>query len=165
MEEKFTFFHRGKFSQWAMCNFSVDSTDYNCAEQYMMASKAILFRDWESLDKIMASKLPKEQKALGRKVSNFNEVLWNHYSRHAVYYGNYAKFTQNKQFEKALLETVGTTLVEASPHDRLWGIGLDAGDPRAQKRETWRGKNWLGEVLTAVREDIILGVFVEHEWS
>ncbi|MGK4455917.1 NADAR family protein, partial [Klebsiella pneumoniae] len=68
---------------------------YNCTEQYMMAQKAKLFHDDESLAKIMAATSPKVQKALGRKVKNFDAAQWEFWGRSKVFDGNYAKFTQN----------------------------------------------------------------------
>ncbi len=152
--EKFTFFYGGPFSQWYMTDFVVGALTYNCAEQYMMAEKARLFGDGVTLLKIMTSKSPKEQKALGRRVENFDADVWNEVAKDIVYKGNYSKF-QDPGLKEILLWTRGTTLVEASPYDTIWGIGLDAMDQRAQNRDTWKGTNWLGEVLTKLREDLI----------
>jgi ribA/ribD-fused uncharacterized protein len=132
----------------------VDGVAYTCAEQYMMAEKAVLFHDEESRQKIMATHSPKIQKALGRKVRGFSESKWTNQAREIVYRGNWAKFTQNTDLKELLLATGDTTIVEASPMDRVWGIGLAEDDPQAWDRSTWRGKNWLGEVLTRVRDDI-----------
>jgi ribA/ribD-fused uncharacterized protein len=154
--EKFTYFWNGPFSQWYPANFTIDKVwDMNCAEQWMMYWKAIVFRDLPTAQSILNTKNPKEQKALGRAVKNFDPVRWNQDKRVAVYRGNYAKFTQNPHLLKALMETKGTTLVEASPYDTIWGIGLAETDPRAKSRATWRGQNLLGEILTQLREDLI----------
>ena len=155
MSEKFTFFWHGPFSQWYRQDFVVEGVTYNCAEQYMMAAKAKLFEDDETLDKIMASTSPKEQKQLGREVKNFDKDKWDAVARDLVEKGNYAKFTQNNDLKKMLLETIGTTLVEASPYDKIWGIGMDDKNPLALNRNTWKGLNWLGEVLTRVRDRIV----------
>lgn len=155
--EKFTFFWSGPFSNWYKCAFKVNSTTYNCTEQYMMYQKAILFNDMDIAQKILSSADPKEQKAFGREVKNFNPEKWNEACRDIVFEGNLAKYDQNKRLKDILLATAGTTLVEASPYDKIWGIGLTADDSRALSRETWRGKNWLGEVLTEVREYLIEG--------
>ena len=154
-QEKFTCFWNGPFSQWCDAEFEVDGIKYNCAEQYMMAEKARLFEDQDTLEKIMASKFPREQKKLGRAVKNFDEDKWNNVAKDVVYKGSYAKFTQNKRLMDRLIETKGTTLVEASPYDRIWGIGLGEFDPNAYDRSKWQGKNWLGEVLTKLREDLL----------
>jgi len=151
--EKFTFFYGGKFSQWFPCLILIDKLKYNCAEQYMMAQKALLFKDEEAYKKIMIASHPKEQKSLGRTIKNFNISIWQEQAKEIVYQGNYAKFIQHKHLKEILLKTEGT-LVEASPYDRIWGIGLSETDPRALDRKTWLGSNWLGEVLTQVRDDI-----------
>ena len=153
--ERFTFFWSGPFSQWYLARFVVDGVRYNCAEQYMMAGKARLFGDEKTERAIMSCSDPKAQKAHGRDVKPFNAQKWDNVSPEVVYAGNYAKFTQNADLKALLLETVGTTLVEASPYDKLWGIGLSASDPRAKTRSTWKGKTGLGETLTRLRDDLI----------
>lgn len=154
--EKFTYFWRSEspFSNWHLAEFSVDDTNYNCTEQYMMYQKAILFGDEEMVTEILKTSSPKQQKALGRKVKNFDVKVWETHCKQIVYDGNHAKFTQNESLLQALMATEGTTIVEASPFDRIWGIGLSAKNPKAASRSTWRGKNWLGEVLTQLREDL-----------
>ena len=155
MAEKFTFFWNGPFSNWHPATFVADGVKYNCSEQYMMAEKARLFKDEASLKKIMASDSPKEQKACGRKISGFDKERWELIARGVVYKGCYEKFNQNLDLLKKLLDTAGTTLVEASPYDCIWGIGLAETNPKALDRATWRGKNWLGETLTKIREDLL----------
>lgn len=154
--EKFTLFYNGIFSNWYMTKFEVDGIVYNCSEQYMMAEKARLFNDQETLKEIMEADYPVEQKRLGRTVKNFDADTWNKVAKEIVYKGCYAKFTQDEICYKALLATEGTTLVEASPYDRIWGIGLSENNPDALDRTKWRGTNWLGEVLTELRNDLML---------
>ena len=127
----------------------------------MMASKARLFKDYDVLKLIMATTDPKDQKTLGRKVKNFVESEWNAIARSVVYRGNIAKFSQNPTICEMLVATEGTTLVEASPFDDIWGIKLKEDDPRAKNRSTWQGKNWLGQCLTKVRTDIMSGLIGE----
>ncbi len=155
MSERFTFFWGGPFSQWHPCTFRVEGMRYNCAEQYMMQQKALLFGDTEMAAEIMSARHPRRQKALGRQVRRFNGERWAQVARDIVFRGNLAKFTQDAELQAILLATAGTTLVEASPRDSIWGIGLAEDDPRAQNRSSWRGTNWLGEVLTRVRETIL----------
>lgn len=157
--EKFTFFYRTEspFSQWHPAFFEVGGIRFDCAEQYMMYRKATLFQDEEMAAKILAAQTPREQKALGRAVHNFQRDQWEAHCRQFVYDGNDAKFTQNPALLEKLLATKGTTLVEASPTDRIWGVGLEEGDPRILNRTTWRGTNWLGEILTRLREDLLAG--------
>jgi len=155
MTEQFTFFYGGYASQWAASYFTIDGVLYNTAEQYMMAMKARLFNDDDALEIIMNTDNPKIQKAAGRTVKGFDKELWEKNAKLYVYRANLAKFMQNHEFLEWLLGTTGTTLVEASPWDSIWGIGLDASDPLAKDRSTWKGTNWLGEIITQVREDIM----------
>jgi ribA/ribD-fused uncharacterized protein len=155
-EEKYTFFWNGPFSQWDASPFmDVEGIMYNCAEQAMMAQKALIFKDQDIYAKIMSSDNPREQKALGRQVKNFNPKVWDCYSTMVVYDANLLKYSQNKKHLEKLLETKGTTLVEASPYDKIWGVSLSADDPRILKMETWQGQNRLGFILTRIREVII----------
>jgi len=123
MEEQFTFFYRSHspFSQWYMGHFEVENKQFNCAEQYMMYGKATLFEDEEIAQKILKAQHPREQKKLGRKVRNFDSIIWNANCKEIVYQGNFAKFSQDETLKKALFATQGTTLVEASPSDKIWG--------------------------------------------
>lgn len=156
MEEKFYFFLKERpFTQWARSLFVVDGVQYTHAEQYMMAEKARLFKDEEMLKKIMKAEHPKEQKELGRQVRGFDKKKWEAVAKDVVFRGNMAKFSQNEDMREKLFSTAGTTLVEVNPEDPIWGIGLSVTDPRCLSRETWRGKNWLGEILTKVREELL----------
>src|SRR4051794_7052438 len=128
------------------------------AEQYMMYAKALLFGDRNAADRILAAETPREQQAIGREVRGFDESVWVLFREGIVYAGNYARFSQNADQRELLFSTRGTTLVEASPHDRVWGIGLAADDPRAQDRSQWLGLNLLGEALTQVREALLWAV-------
>lgn len=151
MTEKFYFFWKHRLSQWHMCDFSINGIVYNCAEQYMMSMKSKLFNDNDTYEKIMNSCSPREHQNLGRKVMGFDKKIWDENARKIVTKGNYHLFTQNKDQKELLLSTGTDTLVEASPYDKIWGIGLAANDIRALKRETWQGTNWLGQCLTKVR--------------
>jgi ribA/ribD-fused uncharacterized protein len=126
-----------------------------CTEQYMMHGKAVLFGDTEVAERILAATAPKTHKALGRKVRGFDEQVWKRERERIVYEGNHAKFTQNARLLELLLATAGTELVEASPLDRIWGVGLSAEDPRIQDPSQWRGLNLLGKVLTRLRDELL----------
>ena len=139
-------------SQWWMCPFTVEGVTYTCAEQYMMAEKARLFQDTAVLKNIMKAKHPKEMKALGRAVKNFEETAWVNNCRDIVRRGNIAKFSQNPELLNFLMSTDNRILVEASPMDRIWGIGMGEGNPDAQCPDKWRGTNFLGFILTEVRD-------------
>jgi hypothetical protein len=158
-QRRFTFFwqQESPFSQWHPVEFVVKGQRFVCAEQYMMYGKAVLFGDLQVAQRILASASPKTHKALGREVSGFDESRWVRERERIVYEGNHAKFTQNPKLLELLLATAGTELVEASPTDRIWGVGLSEEDPRIQDPAQWRGQNLLGKVLTRLREDLLAG--------
>jgi ribA/ribD-fused uncharacterized protein len=110
-----------------------------------------------SANLIMQTSNPRRQQELGRAVTGFDEATWNAVARDIVYQGNYGKFTQNVDLHKRLLDTHPTLLVEASPIDRIWGIGLSESDALLIPPEEWPGTNWLGQVLTLLREDLLHG--------
>jgi ribA/ribD-fused uncharacterized protein len=150
----FFFTEASPFSQWYRCSFTQGERTFMCAEQYMMHGKAVLFGDAEMAAEIMAATHPKKHKELGRKVKNFDDAVWKRERENIVLAGSRAKFTQNAELLELLLATKGTTLVEASPYDRIWGIGLSASDPKAQDPATWRGQNLLGKILTQLRDEL-----------
>ncbi len=141
----------GVFSQWWPCRFEVDGQLYTTAEQFMMAGKARLFGDAEALAAILAEGDPAECKKLGRRVRGFDDTSWARARFELVVSGNLAKFGQSEHLAAILLSTGDDLLVEASPTDRVWGIGLRASDPRARDPHTWRGTNLLGFALVRVR--------------
>lgn len=141
------------FSQWYKHEMMIAGVKYNTAEQFMMAMKATHFKDEESLEKIMKERDPRKQKLLGKKVKNFDTESWNKVAKGYVRLGNYAKFS-DPELKKFILETGNREIVEASPYDRIWGIGLGEDDPDALDKTKWLGTNWLGEVLVSVREQL-----------
>lgn len=150
--EKFVFFWSGPFSQFARSPFVLDGISYVCAEQYMMHRKALLFGDAEIARRILSEKKPDAQKALGRRVRGFDSAAWDREKVGVVTAGSEAKFRQNRGVRRKLFQTLGATLVEASPLDAVWGIGLSAEDTRACDRAQWLGQNMLGQILTEVRD-------------
>jgi ribA/ribD-fused uncharacterized protein len=139
------------FGQWTVSPFEVEGEIYLCAEQYMMAEKARLFGDFEIEQQIMNSDSPLRQQKLGKQVSGFTEERWAAERFNVVFRGNLAKFTQNEYFKALLLDTGDRRMVEASPIDRIWGIGLSANNPMAYDPKKWLGLNLLGKVLEDVR--------------
>ena len=139
-------------SQWWKCPFSIDGITYSCAEQYMMAEKARMFGDEEMLSMIMKASHPKEMKAYGRAVKNFNPDRWSASCYEIVKRANLAKFSQNPELWEFLKTTKKRILVEASPRDRIWGIGMRKSNPDAECPMKWRGTNLLGFALTEVRD-------------
>lgn len=158
-QNEFFFFWREEspFSQWYPASFIHSSIEFKTAEHFMMYAKAHLFDDMEAAVAIITAPTPMEAKAIGRRVRNFNKKAWDDLCRRYVFIGSREKFLQNPVLLKTLLETDGKELVEASPYDRIWGIGLKASDPRALNKAQWRGTNWLGEVLTRLRMEILSG--------
>ena len=142
------------FSQWFEAAFSVDGIGYKTAEHYMMAGKARLFGDAETLAKIITAADPGKAKALGRTVKNYDEETWRAHRFQIVVDGNFAKFSQNKALGEYLLTTGEKVLVEASPVDAIWGIGLSKDDPAAMQPATWKGLNLLGFALMKVRDQL-----------
>lgn len=144
--------------QWWMQDFVVDGVKYNCAEQYMMAQKAIMFNEDgindRVLDLIMKETNPAEMKKYGRRVQNFDSGVWDEKCTEVVKKGNIAKFSQNEDIKEYLISTGEAILVEASPYDTIWGIGMGSDDPNSRLITKWKGKNYLGFVLMEVRDEI-----------
>ncbi len=150
--KKYHLFWNGPFSNWYPSNIIVEGVAYNCTEQHMMAEKAKMFGDKEMYQRIMMSNSPADQKAYGKKVKDFNKIVWETSARDIVYKGNLCKFTQHADLKEFLLGTGNDVIVEASPYDVIWGIGLHETDKRCLDPKQWKGLNWLGEVLMRVRE-------------
>ena len=142
------------FSQWFVAPFEIDGHRYPCAEHYMMAQKAKLFGDTEIYNKILSAQSPNKAKALGRQVQKFDQAVWEKYRFDIVVDANMAKFEQHESLKQFLLETGDRILVEASPVDKIWGIGLAADDDKAAKPQCWPGDNLLGFALMVVREKL-----------
>lgn len=138
-------------SQWHEVAFEIGSTQYLSAEQWLMASKARLFGDGDALNAILTTTSPREAKVLGRSVRGYLDSEWQAVRRSIALEGNLAKFSQNSSLRGYLLQTHPHVLVEASPDDRIWGIGLGRDDRRASDPRLWRGENLLGFVLVDVR--------------
>lgn len=151
------FFLGGPFSQWFASNFrgrleeAGQLMDFTCAEQYMMASKAQLFGDKDSLDAIMATHSPREQKALGRKVQGFNQEVWEANAKPIVRRASFYKFSQDSTLTAFILST-NKHIVEGADYDPVWGVKLSWDDPDIEDPANWRGTNWLGECLMDTRE-------------
>jgi ribA/ribD-fused uncharacterized protein len=141
-------------SQWWPSSFSIEGVVYPTAEHYMMAEKARLFGDNLTREKILSAGHPRTAKQLGREVRDFNEKIWGQHRYTIVVRGNEAKFAQNGQIKSFLLNTKMRILVEASPVDRIWGIGLAANDPHIENPEEWKGLNLLGFALMQVRAQL-----------
>jgi ribA/ribD-fused uncharacterized protein len=151
---KYVFFWNGIYSQWYSSRMTIDGIEYNCCEQYMMHQKALTFGDTIIAEMILESSDPKEQKALGRKVSGFNKDKWDDVCIGIVFKGNLAKFSQNELLKKTLLSTDDKILVEASPYDKIWGIGLAEDHSDIEDPSKWKGLNLLGWSITMVKKEL-----------
>lgn len=158
--ERYTFFwnefeENGCFSNWYRCSFVVDGVTYSNTEQYFMAQKALLFRDKVSYAKILKTPDPRACKRLGRDVKPFIPEIWEANKYEIMKAGNRAKFEQNPELRKKMMDTCGTMLAEASPMDKIWGAGLNAEDAKNIPEEQWPGENLLGKILVELREEFI----------
>lgn len=142
------------FSQWYHSPFEEDGTLYLTAEHYMMHAKAILFNALAIANKVLLAKTPGEAKALGRKIQGFNEELWLKHRFDIVVKANLAKFSYHLELKDFLLNTGERILVEASPVDAIWGIGLASDNPAVENPTKWQGLNLLGYALMAVRDKL-----------
>jgi ribA/ribD-fused uncharacterized protein len=138
-------------SQWFASAFTVDGQRFATAEHFMMVGKARLFGDEATAQAILAAPDPGRVKALGRRVDGFEEASWERHRYDIVVAGNLAKFGQPDRLRGFLLATGDEVLVEASPLDAVWGIGVAASDPRAESPVDWPGLNLLGFALMDVR--------------
>ncbi|OQN97188.1 hypothetical protein B0A48_16729 [Cryoendolithus antarcticus] len=161
----------GWLCQWYPCRFSdsdyPDAGIFNCAEQYMMYRKAVLFDDQDVAKQIMKASSPRKQKGFGTAVAGFNDVEWDEARSGIVERGSYLKFTQCTNVSSLnissnedptplkdyLLGTKDLELVEASPFDRIWGIGYKAEEAPNTPRSSW-GLNLLGKALMKPRAQI-----------
>lgn len=139
-------------SQWWEAPFEVDGVRYATAEAFMMAEKARLFGDAAALAAVLAAPHPSLAKKAGRLVTPFDEAVWSAHAYGVVVRGNVAKFGAHDDLRAYLLSTAPRVLVEASPRDRVWGIGLGPRNPAAHTPGAWRGRNLLGFALMDARE-------------
>lgn len=148
------FFWGSVFSNWYPCIFIYFEERFNNSEQAFMWEKANFFGDEEMSSAILKETNPRYAKAFGRKVKGFNVEQWMINSFMYMVAVNYAKFTQNQDLKEILLSTGDRVLVEASPYDKIWGIGLQQDDDRCLDENQWQGMNLLGRALMEVRKQI-----------
>ena len=144
----------GFLSNWYRSEFSVDGIKFTSMEQYMMYKKAILFEDAEIASQILKTDDVVLIKELGRKVSNYNDTVWNGMRQVVVYKGLLEKFRQNDDLKKSLLDTGDNMLAECAVKDCVWGIGLSMTDNNRNDINAWRGQNLLGFSLMLVRDEL-----------
>ena len=144
------------FSQWFPRPFIIDEIEYKTAEHYMMAEKARLFKSSEqAVIEIIEASSPAKAKKLGRKVEGFNDSVWKQHRFDIVCRGNKAKFEQHPDFMEFLIKTGNKVIVEASPFDKIWGIGMSSKNQKHLNPLQWNGLNLLGFALMKVRDELI----------
>lgn len=150
--DKHIFFWKDPIAQWHIAPMKDPITGiiYNCSEQYMMHQKALLFEDEVRAKEIMKATHPRDQQAFGRIVGNYDQVIWDQHKYNIVLNACMLKFTQHPKFLPIILEAVakGLHFVEASPIDKIWGIGMKEDDPGVDDPRNWKGQNLLGQAIT-----------------
>ena len=144
----------GYLSNWYMSEFTYNDIKFSSMEQYMMYQKAVTFRDFDVAKDIMETDDVAEIKALGRKVKNYSDVIWNGMRQIVIYQGLFAKFQQNAILKQQLLETGDSIIAECAVRDTIWGIGLSMKDTKRFDINEWQGTNLLGFALMAVRKEL-----------
>ena len=143
------------FSQWYEAPFKANGKIYQTAEHYMMHEKATLFGDSSAAERILSASNPGEAKAIGREVLGFNQAVWEDNSFRIVVSASLAKYGGNPELKQFLINTKDRVLVEASPVDKIWGIGMAADDPLCENPNNWKGKNLLGFALMEARDLLV----------
>lgn len=131
---------------------------YCCAEQFLMAAKATLFGDIDSYERIMKTSSPREMKDFGRRVKGFDQDVWDANKATIMRFALHFKFEQNEELAEGLLLTGDRIIIEASPYDTVWGVGLGPNDKRLLNTDEWRGQNLLGECLMDARRALRDGI-------
>ena len=144
----------GYLSNWYMSEFTYNDIKFSSMEQYMMYQKSITFNDYDIAKDIMETDDVAQIKALGRKVHNYSDVIWNGMRQIIIYKGLLAKFQQNMDLKQMLFETGDSIIAECAVRDTIWGIGLSMKDPKRFNMNEWKGTNLLGFALMAVRKEL-----------
>ena len=152
--DKYIFFWHGSFNNWHPAKIIYENIHFSNSEQMFMWFKAITFDDYDTAQKIIDTPDPKSVKALGRKVIGYNEFIWNENRYSAMFKSCLHKFEQNLQIKKELLATKDKILAEASPYDKIWGIGMKETDVNIENESMWKGENLIGKVLMDVRKKL-----------
>lgn len=142
----------GCFSNWYPSPFELNGVLYHTTEHYLMYQKALLMGDVKIGEAILNTNNAKKVKALGRRVKNFSEILWCQNREKIMYDGILAKCKAHPNIAETLLKTGDRTIVEASPYDRIWGVGISERDAKNGKKIN--GLNLLGKTLMRVRETL-----------
>lgn len=153
----FVLFYGNKeiYSNFYPAAFEIEGKVFPTSEHYFMYAKAMKFDPNGPVTyETLVSSTPAEAKKQGRQVRFFSESSWSAVDQQIMYEACLAKFSQNSELKKQILETGDNTIVECSPRDRKWGIGMGKNNPDAQNPDKWRGRNLLGETLMRVRAQL-----------
>ena len=142
----------GYLSNWYLSDYIVNGVSFSSMEQFMMYRKAVCFNDETVAEQILSTSDVAKIKALGRRVSNYDESMWNGIRQITVYEGLLAKFSQNEDLKAKIKATGNAILAECAVKDRIWGIGLSMKNPDRFNKAKWNGQNLLGYALMMVRE-------------
>lgn len=154
------------YSNWHPAAFTdEEGRRFANSEQFMMWAKALIMGDLAMAARMLTEPDPKALKDMGRQVQNYQDALWAKHRLAVMVHGCYLKFSQNQAMKAELLATGDRILVEASPDDCIWGIGLEESDPRCLDRQQWLGLNLLGEALMVVRALLREGQPLPQEYS
>ena len=145
----------GYLSNLFLSDFTLGKLTFSSMEQYMMYQKAICFNDTKTASEILRTSDVGHIKALGRMVANYNENYWNGVRQIIIYEGLLAKFSQNQNLAKLLIDTKNALIAECAVNDLIWGIGLSLENPDRLHPKKWKGKNLLGYALMMVRTKMI----------
>jgi ribA/ribD-fused uncharacterized protein len=151
------------FCQWLISDFYYNDQKYTSCEQWMMAEKARLFNDNQIRSEIFFNESPDVIKKLGRKIKGFNNEKWDKYKFSIVKFGNYLKFKQDKTMLNYMLSTKNKILVEASPYDKIWGIGLSKENQDVFDVNKWQGENLLGFAIMEARDLLMENNLLDYE--
>lgn len=156
MASNYVYFYGGVFSNFYQCKMVENDVVYCCSEQYFMKKKQELFEpeNTKLASLILNEKKPSIIKQYGRQIENFNQDIWNKNKMNIMIRALELKFTQNENLRNLLINTTDKILVEASPYDKIWGIGISV--DAANKGQAWRGENLLGKCLMIVRDRVML---------
>ena len=146
------YFYGGPLSNWYPSEFNDrKGIHFPTAEHAFMYYKALLFKDTITANKILSAPTPIQAKALGRQFSNYNDIVWGFNRMECMKAVLYLKFA-NVTLKAFLLDTGSKQIVEASPYDMIWGVGLGENDPAILNAANWKGQNLLGKLLMIVRD-------------
>jgi hypothetical protein len=152
--DKYVFFWGSEFSNWFECRFKYKNLNFYNSEQAFMWEKAVFFGDMTIAAQVLKTPNPRDNKALGRKIKGFDAGKWLIDGYPYMIAVNMAKFSQNSRLKAILLSTGDKIIVEASPYDTIWGIGLHWEDDKVLDEKNWRGMNLLGKALMEIREKL-----------